>query len=335
MNIQSDLTILDKLLAINLNISLWSARRKMTPEDFGGATLPPEDLATLGSKRIANPDDLKIFSTLKTRAFNYLDRHGVRFMSGWAIPEARAGVIIDELIKIRDEFFQAKDNFLGNYETSLNDWLARHRAWANIIRASTVSADYVRSRLDFRWQMYKVSPLTQHEDMNAVTAAGLAEEVTGLAKTLFTEVARTADEIWRRVYMGKTEVTHKALSPLKTLREKLIGLSFVEPHVSPVAEIIGAAIGRMPPRGNIAGPDLLILQGLVCLLRDSETLIDHSQMLIAGCEPASVLDSLLAVSPGMDNATPSDCIAAGDDMPDLPQIPLQPIAPNIPSMGLW
>jgi len=81
-NIQSDITILDNLLALNLDISLWSARKKMTVEDMGGAQLPPEDLASLGSKRIADPESLKVFSTLKSRAFCYLDRHGVRFMSG-------------------------------------------------------------------------------------------------------------------------------------------------------------------------------------------------------------------------------------------------------------
>ena len=87
----SDIRILDNLLALNLNVSLWSARRKMSQEDLGGAELPPEDLASLGSKRIADPENLKVFGTLKARAFNYLDRHGVRFMSGWAIPEEKAG----------------------------------------------------------------------------------------------------------------------------------------------------------------------------------------------------------------------------------------------------
>ena len=72
--ILSDIKVLDNLLALNLNVSLWSARKKMVLEDFGGAELPPEDLASLGSKRIADPNSLKVFSTLKARAFNFLDR---------------------------------------------------------------------------------------------------------------------------------------------------------------------------------------------------------------------------------------------------------------------
>ena len=78
------------------------------------------------------------------------------------------------------------------------------------------------SVMDFRWQLYKVAPLEQHADNTAVLEAGLAEEVQGLGGTLFDEVAKSADDIWRRVYHGKTEVTHKALSPLRTLHVNLL-----------------------------------------------------------------------------------------------------------------
>ena len=68
---------------------------------------------------MAAPESLRIFSTLKSRAFTFLDRHGVRFMSGWAIPEDKAGDIVAELISIRDEFRAAKEDFLAAYDTSL------------------------------------------------------------------------------------------------------------------------------------------------------------------------------------------------------------------------
>ena len=157
--ILSDIKVLDNLLALNLNVSLWSARKKMVLEDFGGAELPPEDLASLGSKRIADPNSLKVFSTLKARAFNFLDRHGIRFMSGWAIPEYKAGEIIRELIGIRDEFLKEKDAFLADYDQSIENWINKHTKWAGIIRESTVGSEYVRSRMGFSWQLYRVAPL--------------------------------------------------------------------------------------------------------------------------------------------------------------------------------
>ena len=199
--------------------------------------------------------------------------------------------------------------------------------------------------MDFRWQLYRVAPLDAHENQTAVTEAGLAEEVTGLGGTLFSEVARSAEEIWRRVYEGKTEVTHKALSPLRTLHGKLTGLSFVEPHVAPVAEIIKAALKRIPVKGTITGPDLLMLQGLVCMLKDSGSLVLHAQKLIEGYGPATVLDALLSGAGSSTSGEPSgvDNIVDGqadeenssDDAPVLPEIPATTPSPEIPSMGLW
>ena len=338
----SDIRILDNLLALNLNVSLWSARRKMSQEDLGGAELPPEDLASLGSKRIADPESLRVFGTLKARAVNYLDRHGVRFMSGWAIPEEKAGEIVQELISIRDDFQKEKEAFLADYDQNIQSWIVKHHQWGEIIRNSTVGPDYVRNRMDFRWQLYKVAPLEQHDDSTAVLEAGLAEEVQGLGSTLFGEVAKSAEDIWRRVYHGKTEVTHKALSPLRTLHAKLTGLSFVEPHVAPVADIVQAALLRIPKKGNITGPDLLLLQGLVCLLKDSDALIAHAQRVVEGNAPDFVLDALLAgpgSMPGLDGfIAPLDGSGGEDDTPILPDISEGDSAsphPSIPSLGLW
>ena len=153
-HVLSDIRILDNLLALNLNVSLWSARRKMSQEDLGGAELPTEDLASLGSKRIADPENLKVFGTLKARAFNYLDRHGVRFMSGWAIHEEKAGEIVQELCSIRNDFQKEKEAFLADYDQNVQGWIEKHHQWGEIIRNSSGGPDHARARMDFRWQLY-------------------------------------------------------------------------------------------------------------------------------------------------------------------------------------
>ncbi len=321
----SDIQVLDNLLALNLDISLWSARKKLTTEDFGNVELPPDELASLGSKRVAPPESLRIFGTLKARAFNFLDKHGVRFMSGWAVPEEKASEIVHELLSIRDEFLLAKEAFLLEYDKTISDWIDKHEEWGNIIANSVVSPDYVRARMDFRWQMYKVSPLLHHDCEQALMQAGLVEEVENLGKTLFAEISRTANDIWKKVYLGKTEVTHKALSPLRTLQNKLKGLSFVEPHVAPVGDIIQTALEHMPKKGYISGNKLLILQGLVCLLRDTKSLIAHAQNCVQDADANLVLDALLKHS--------QDIVE--DKEEKLPVIPDVLPAMPISSMGLW
>lgn len=335
--ILSDIRVLDNILAVNLNVTLWSARRKLTLEDFGPVDLPPEDLASLGSKRIAPPESLRIFGTLKARAFALLDRHGIRFLGGWAIPEDKATEIVQELTVIRDEFFACKEVFLAEYDGLVRDWIAKHADWANILANATVGSDYVRARLGFAWQFYKVAPLMGHPDAATMAASGLYEEVEQLGAALFTEIAKSADETWRKVYAGRTEVTHKALSPLRTMYQKLMGLTFVEPHVAPVAEILEMALSRLPRKGTITGTDLLMLQGLVCLLRDPDALIEHSQKVIEGYGPATVLDAVLrAPLPAVD-VSDMDEMLDGPDGEALDVAPMpEPVAgARIPSMGLW
>lgn len=139
----------------------------------------------------------------------------------------------------------------------MQDWIAKHPQWGNIIAGSSFSEEYVRSRIDFRRQMFpaqapSVAPGKLKDD--------LQRDVDTLGLTLFDEVAKVAGEAWRRCYAGKTEITRKALSPLESIYDKLMGLTFVEPRVAPVAELLDTASRSIPKRGAINGSILIMLQ---------------------------------------------------------------------------
>ena len=332
MNTQTDIKVLDNILALHLEVNIWTARKKLSPEDFDGATLPPDDLASLGSKRICDPEDLRVFGTLKARAVSLLDRHGVRFLGGWAIPENQADAIVTELEQILHDFNTAKEDFLARYDESVREWIAKHPGWEQIIFDSTVSADYVRSRMGFLWRLYRIVP----PDPADPVMVGLKDEVEGLGQTLFGEVSKAATETWHKCFAGKTEITRKALSPLRTIHQKLSGLSFVEPRVSPVADLIHTAFEHLPKRGRIEGANLLMLQGLVSLLRDTDGLIEHGQKIMDGTTSKDVLSLLVegqGEMPELDVQEEVDIVAAVDDLPPIfPDIPMQPVLPNC---GLW
>lgn len=323
MNTQTDIKVLSSLLALHLEVNIWTARKKLIPEDFAGTLLPPDDLASLGSKRICDPEDLTIFGTLKSRAVSLLDRHGVRFLGGWAIPENQADIIVSELRQIQDDFTTAKEAFLASYDQSVQDWIAKHAGWEQIIADSTVSADYVRSRMGFSWKVYRIVP----PDPADTITSGLAEEVESLGQTLFGEISKTATEAWHKCFAGKTEITRKALSPLKTIHQKLTGLSFVEPRVAPIAELIQTAFESLPKRGRIDGASLLMLQGLVSLLRDAEGLVEHGQLVIDGTTSRDVLDLLLV------NDDRVEAIPVPEDIAQVHIIP--PAQTVLPNCGLW
>lgn len=307
--LKNSINVLSNMQALHLDITLWSARRKLTPEDFGQNkdTLPPEELASLGSKRIAPPEKLRIFSALKARAISLLDKHGIRFLGGWFIPETAHTEVEVGLGKLRDEFQQQKALFLAEYQTIIADWLDSHEGWRQILENSVVSPNYVAQRLQFAWSSYRLS---------TVQTADFSDKVGKLADTLFDDVAHTANEIWRDSISGRENITHKTLSPFRTLKNKLDGLAFVEPHIAPVAALIHTALSRMPSRGVIDGADLAMMQGLTCLLRDKGALISHAKMVMEGHDAGVLLGSLSEHDPA--------------PMPEAAKA-----KPYIKNMGLW
>ena len=324
----TDITVLDHLLVVNLDIHIWTARKKLVPLDLGGAELPPEDLASLGSKRVCNPEDLRSFTTLKARAVSVLERSGIRFLSGWAVPDTRIDDIMRELAVIRDEFNAAKESFLQRYEQSVRDWIARHPQWGNIIAGSTVSEEYVRSRLDFRWQVFQVAqPEAVDRNMD-----NLKEDIDRLGGTLFDEIAKAAGEAWHRCYAGKTEITRKALSPLKAMYDKPMGQTFVEPRVAPVAELLDTAFRSIPKRGAITGSTLVMLQGLVSLLQSPQALMEHGQMILDGRKNShKILESLLLA----ECAVQVESERRKEDLRKDALFDDAPLLPVIESHGLW
>lgn len=153
-----------------------------------------------------------------------------------------------------------------------------------------------------------------------------------LGLTLFDEVAKAAGEAWTRCYAGKTEITRKALSPLKSIYDKLMGLTFVEPRVAPVAELLDTVFRSIPKRGAITGSILIMLQGLVSLLQNPQALMEHGQMILDGRKNShKILESLLM----------AECevqVQAEKGSADSQEEPLfddAALPPVIESHGLW
>lgn len=291
----SDLGVVNSLYAFILQVKIWPGRTKLTKEDFPDVELPPEEIASLGSKKLCDPEKLRPFGKLKARAEELLDNRGIRFLKGWAIPDSIAEETAEQLDAIMEEFEVEKEIFLTNYNGIIRDWINQHPAWSNVISNSSVSESHVRARLGFKWQAFEVTMPQSENTGSSVLNRGLHEEVTGLGNTLYAEIARAADEAWKRCYQGKSKISHKALSPLRTIYNKLVTLSFVEPHIAPVADLIRTAMDNVPKKGWISGAPLITLQGMVSMLRDPDALIEHARLVMADTDPMSVLESIAGV----------------------------------------
>lgn len=111
-----------------------------------------------------------------------------------------------------------------------------------------------------------------------------------------------------------------------------MGLTFVEPRIAPVAELLDTAFRSIPKRGAITGSILIMLQGLVSLLQNPQALMEHGQMILDGRKNShKILESLLLE----ECAIQVEAEQGVEDTADEPLFDDAALPPVIESHGLW
>lgn len=279
---------LSKVIVFTLdNISLWSGRRRLKREDLklmSDDELPPEALASLGSKKIIDPEDINDFTALKKEAHRTCARIGVRFLGGYAVPEDKApdlGVALDE---IGARFLAKKAHLLANYDDRLADWVKSHPEWAGMLSEAALERSDVDRKLNYGWSSFKVVAADDDDASTTGLNNGLNTEVKGLAGQLYREVAQAATQVMETSLVGRDKVTQKILSPIRTIRGKLEGLSFLDNRVNPLIDTIDNVLSLLPKAGHIDGLGLSAIHGLVFILSSEERMTQHGQMVIDGAD---------------------------------------------------
>ena len=264
-------------------ISLWGARKKLRVEDLrltSGDTLPPKDLASLGSKKIFNPKILAKFEALKKQAHTACARVGVRFMGGYAVPETAADTLATELDAIGAKFDIEKAHFISTYQAELESWIAKHPGWEQVIRASSISVAEVEGRIRYGWVPAKITTPDEKNPESRLHQK-MVKEAGGLAGSLFREVSDMAHKVGDSI-LGKTKVNRRVLSSIGKIHAKLKGLSFLDKRVNPLIQLIDETLAQMPGDAPIEGLALTALNGLILTFSDIDRMKDYGQAVLDG-----------------------------------------------------
>ena len=310
----TDIKITDKMLVIAPAINIWSARRKMQAEDFGDSkdALPPDDIASLGVKKLCPPEKLRPFAMLKSRATSLLARHGIPFLPGaWLVPADKASELNKALEEIKADFDREKESFLNDYTRITSDWVMAHPDFAEMLVKSMASPDYVRSRLSFGWRAFALR-MTRNSNIR--------DELENLGNSVFIDIAKEAAVVKREVFADRDSVTQKALNPIRALAEKLRGLSFIHPQVLAATSLVQSCLERMPAKGEISGSHLGEVLALMTLLTDPVALEDATSRMV---QHSAAPETFLMPAP-VPTATKS-----------APVPPMPPKRSVIRNVGLW
>lgn len=279
--VPAETTNLDNVILISLDNHVWSGRKKLKPEDLGKAVadLPPEELASLGSKKIFDRQRLAVFNSLHRAAVRACVSVGIRFLGGFAIPEQDAPAVIQELDRIKAEYQMQRTKFIQEYDDVIQEMLQNYPTWNHMLRNSIMTVEQAASRISWDWDALKV--VSSGIDL---ADEKMAEKAQGMAGQLFFEVSKEGQELTKTL-LGKEKVRRNILITVRNIRKKLSGLSFLDSRVGPIIQQIDTVLAAMPTDAPIEGNDITTLFGLAWLLSDPDRMKTHGERILNGEMP--------------------------------------------------
>ncbi len=331
---QKEIQILDQILLLDLSgIHLWTARKKLKPTMLEGK-IPPATLASLGSMRVIDPDELKPFEKIKRRATALVESKGVKFLGGYAVPEAMIHEVVDDLNELKKEFYGLKSDFIARYDVLVTNWINHEwekSEWREAIRSSATPKGVVDAGLQFGFAACRVAP-----DGDERLSGMLNGEVRGLADQLFADTASDADRLLETGLATRGHVTQTTLNTLRRMNAKLKGLMFLSNEVRQLTSYISEMLDELPTSGVVSGNQYNQVVTLVSALSDEASIknliknlnrasgnADQDQPFVQ--QPQQVKEQVAETAP-IKEAEPEP---AADELPILNEVEVdtQPVPP--------
>ena len=238
--------ILNNVSIVHVLVNVWSARAKIGKEELPSTVtdmLPPEGLATLGTKRLFNPDKIRPFNSIRSKVSAYLDLYGVRVLGGWAIPNSTIDVVMNELADINNMFDDLLADFENSYEEGVREWAETFPEYQTLLYNSVPSIEQVRDKFKFSVSKFKVSP--QFED----NSGDFVNDVTNLDKTLLERTAVDLQEAYKQS-LSKTKVfSERSFNCVDKIVDKLDSFAFTNPDAYLLAQLLRKEINTV--RDNV------------------------------------------------------------------------------------
>lgn len=267
-----DPSVVDKIVVVIPQFSTWTGVRAMHEGDFTvgiDGKLPPKSVAkSLGCKAIIDTDELRIFTKLKVRAETVLDTIGVKFLSGWAIPEEKAAEAYEKLDQILTQHAEAKTDFLNRYDALVSSWAERNPEFSSEILQGKLDVAALNNRITATYESFKMIPAEPSK------AQALTASVSGLSNELIASVIQSARTLYKESIAGRDRASKKTISAVRKIRNRLAGLAFLSSSILPLVTFIHDTLAKLPLEGYFTGAQFWCLAALIKTLGD-ETLIGN------------------------------------------------------------
>lgn len=254
-----NISIIEKTVIVNILFSKASGRKKMQASDLGlrDDQLPPDQVATLGSKTTINPKTLKVFSTLKRRADRLCDVAGVKLSATtYAIPETRLASFCVEMDKIINEYETEIFNFINKYDHEVKEWVAEISAsnalWGNVIQNAINSAELMIGKFCADYDIYKLSTQVETAEEKLRLNKQSLKISNGMKETVYKDITKLL-----KTFQDTPRIKAKSVhSAINKILEKVDGLTFVDPRYFEIKNLIQKTIHFLPVESDMSQVDI-------------------------------------------------------------------------------
>lgn len=304
--------ITENVTVVMLDASTYTGRQALskTEKQSAGVTAP-EEIMSVGFKKVVSPEAVRPFATLKKAAERILYQYGVRFLGGWAIPNDRVKEALAEVRQLQEEYGKEKARFLANYTRYVREWASAHKDWASFIGSGHTPEALERS-LHFGFSAVAIAPVD-------VEGSDIESEVNGIGARALMEVSKEALSLWDKSLKGKDRITQKTLRPVHKMIEKLDSLSFVDGRLTPLVDHVRGVLDQLPKAGPMDGPDLAAVAGIVLTLsRGDGMLMKRTEK-----KPAVAKPEVANEAPKVESSKAQEPAAQAPQKPQEPAKPVQ------------
>ncbi|OZA27566.1 MAG: hypothetical protein B7X93_08815 [Hydrogenophilales bacterium 17-61-9] len=256
-------TVIEKINVVAFDVTAVSGTISRDPADDSKVFTP-------GSVRYIDPSHLKVFAAARQQANRACRNRGVRFLSGWAVPDNAVDTLVAELNPIAEKVENAKAELVTKWDETLRAWQELQPQVAPY-KGRFPTAQHVSHQTGARLSVYRIHPAA----VDSSAKDGIKTEVDGLAGRVLHEIAQDVQDTWKP---GASQASQRIKNLLGRLANKCRTLEFLGGNLGATASFIDEAISRLPAEGAIQGADFAVLSGILTILSSPEKMESMSKM---------------------------------------------------------
>lgn len=197
----NDMALIGKIVVVVPRFTQWTGTRAMHEGDYTigtGGQLPPKEVTkSLGLKAIIDTQELRVFDRIKHKAEVLLEGCGVKYLSGWAIPEDKANEVFKSLDALVEQYSMEKADFLSRYDALVKDWADKNPSFSKEIMEGKLDVNAVSERINAGYETFRLQPVSAEKTL------ALAKSIGGLASELIASVTRSARIFFKESFLGR------------------------------------------------------------------------------------------------------------------------------------